>query len=214
MTPTALKPRNATEEAILEAAREGLAEDGYERVTIDGIAKRAYVSRTSVYFYFPNKRAVVDKLIQRAFSDIYKAGAPYLQGEGDPRAELRSALARVVAVVNRDADMLLLAARLSGKEERLPPEWEPYIRRLVVAAERRIRRDQERGVAPQDICTRVSAQALTAMVERHITVEVVRGGQSATESIHVLAELWWRAVYSWPETVAEAVPSRNGAPRA
>jgi AcrR family transcriptional regulator len=206
VTAPALKSRNATEQAILEAAREALQEDGYDRVTIDGIAKRAYVSRTSVYFYFPNKRAVVDKLIQRAFSDMYVAGEPYLRGEGDPRAELRAAIGRVVAVVNRDADMLLLAARLYGQEDHLPPEWEPYIRRLVVAAEQRIRRDQERGVAPPDISPRISAQALTAMVERHISMEVVRGGGSATESIRVLAELWWRAVYSWP--------SDRGAPSA
>ena len=206
MTAPALKSRNATEQAILEAAREALQEDGYDRVTIDGIAKRAFVSRTSVYFYFPNKRAVVDKLIQRAFSDMYVAGEPYLRGEGDPRAELRAAIGRVVAVVNRNADMLLLAARLYGQEDHLPPEWEPYIRRLVVAAEQRIRRDQERGVAPPDISPRISAQALTAMVERHISMEVVRGGGSATESIRVLAELWWRAVYSWP--------SERGAPSA
>lgn len=195
---TALDPRNATEEAILESARDAIREDGYDRVTIDGIAKRAYVSRTSVYFYFTNKRAVVDRLIQRAFSDIYSAGEPYLGGAGEPRAELRTAIARVVSVVNRNADLLLLAAKLYGEEDRLPPEWEPYIRRLVVAAEHRIRRDQERGIAPADISARISAQALTAMVERHITVEVMRGRGSVTESISVLAELWWRAVYSFP----------------
>lgn len=194
-----LRSRNSTEEAILGAARQALAHDGYDRVTIDGIAKRAYVSRTAVYFYFTNKRAVIDRLIQGAFADIYAAAQPYLGGNGDPRGELRTALARVVAVVNANADLLLLATRLYGQEDRLPPEWEPYIRRLVVAAERRIRRDQERGVAPSDISARVSAQALTAMVERHISMEVVRGGQSATESIRVLAELWWRAVYSWPD---------------
>lgn len=213
MTAPALASRNATEAAILEAARGAIAEDGYDRVTIDGIAKRAFVSRTSVYFYFPNKRAVVDRLIQRTFSDMYAAGAPYLRGEGDPRAELHAAIARVVVVVNRNADMLVLAAKLYGEEDHLPPEWEPYIRRLVVAAERRIRRDQERGAAPADISPRVSAQALTAMVERHITVEVVRGRGSATESIRVLAELWWRAVYSWPDA-ATAPPSDSGAPSA
>jgi hypothetical protein len=29
-------------------------------------------------------------------------------------------------------------------------------------------------------------------------MEVVRGGGDANESIRVLAELWWRAVYSRP----------------
>lgn len=196
MTPTALRSRNATEEAILESAREAIRDEGYERLTIDGIARRAFVSRTSVYFYFTNKRAVVDRLMQRAFSEIHTAAGPYFDGEGDPHSELRRALARVVSVVNRNADMLLLALRLYGQEDRLPPEWEPYLRRLILAGERRIRRDQERGVAATDVPADICAQALTAMVERHITLEVVRGGRSATESIGAMAELWWRAVYA------------------
>ena len=194
----ALQPRNATEDAILAAARAALAEEPYERLTIDGIARRAFVSRTTVYFYFPNKRAVMDRLIQQVFARMYAAGAPYLEGRGEPRLELRLALARVVTVVNDNATILLLAAHLSGREDRLPPEWEPYIRRFIVGAERRIRRDQERGIAPDDIDARISAQALCAMVERHITMEIVRKGGDATESIRVLAELWWRAVYSHP----------------
>ena len=157
------------------------------------------MSRTTVYFYFPNKRAVSDRLIQQAFAEMYAAAAPYLEGSGEPRLELRLALARTVAKVNEYADVLLLAAHLSGREDRLPPEWEPHIKRFVVAAERRIRRDQERGIAPADISARVSAQAMCAMVERHLTVDVVRGGGDANESIRVLAELWWRAVYSRPD---------------
>jgi AcrR family transcriptional regulator len=194
-----LEPRNATEDAILAAARQALAEQPYDRLTIDGIARAAFVSRTTVYFYFDNKRAVVDRLIQQAFADMYAGAAAYLEGEGDPRLELRLGLARVVAVVNSNAATLLLAAHLSGREDRLPPEWEPYIRRMVVGAERRIRRDQERGIAPDDVSPRICAQALCAMVERHITMEVVRGDGDANESIRVLAELWWRAVYSRPD---------------
>ena len=62
------------------------------------------------------------------------AAQPYLVGAGeDPRRELRQALGRVVLAVNRNADILLLVARLSGAEQTLPPEWEPYIRRFVRA---------------------------------------------------------------------------------
>ena len=129
---------------------------------------------------------------------MYAAGAAYLEGSGEPRLELRLGLARIVAVVNADADVLLLAAKLSGREDRLPPEWEPYLKRFVVGAERRIRRDQERGVAADDFDARIAAQALCAMVERHVTMEIVRAGASVTESIRVLADLWWRAVYSKP----------------
>ena len=88
MTPAAaaarraVQTRNATEEAILAAAREALAEKGFDGLTMDAIARKAFVSRTAVYFYFPNKRAVVDRLIQQAFSEMYIAASPYLDGEG------------------------------------------------------------------------------------------------------------------------------------
>jgi len=204
----AVQTRNATEEAILEAARTALAEVGYDALTMDAIAKRAFVSHTAVYFYFPNKRAVVDRLIQQAFSEMYLAASPYLDGDGDPRRELRLGMARVVAVVNRDARVLLLAARLAGaRGEHLPDEWLPYIVRFVERAEARISRDQERGIAPDDISPRISAQALLAMVENHIVRDLVLRQGDATESIRVLAELWWRAVYSRPDDVAAAVAS-------
>jgi TetR/AcrR family transcriptional regulator, ethionamide resistance regulator len=194
----ALEPRNATEDAILAAARQALVEEPYDRLTMDGIARRAHVSRTAVYFYFANKRAVVDRLIQQSFSEMYEASAPYLDGDGEPRLELRLALARMVSCVNRHGPVLLLAAHLSGREDRLPTEWEPYIRRFIVSAERRIRRDQERGIAPADISPRISAQALCAMVERHVTIEVIGAGIDASETIRVLSELWYRAVYWTP----------------
>jgi AcrR family transcriptional regulator len=194
------RPRNATERSILDAAGEVIAERGYEQTTIDAIARRAIVSRTAVYFYFQNKRAILDRLVQRSFADMYAAAAPYLDGSGEPRRELRQALARVCAVVNRDAQVLLLVARLSGeRHHHLPDEWTPYVMRLVAAAQRRIERDQERGLAFDDVPAQLSAQALCAMVERHVTLEVVRGGGVASSSIWILAELWWRAVYSRPE---------------
>ena len=195
---SAPSPRNATEDAILGAARESLTQSSFDTLTMDAIARRAFVSRTTVYFYFPNKRAVVDRLIQGAFAEMYAAAAPYFEGQGEPRLELRLGLSRVVACVNRHASVLLLAAHLSGREDQLPPEWEPYLRRFVASAARRIRRDQERGVAPDDIPAKLAAQALCAMVERHVTVEVIRGGGDAKESIRVLSELWWRGVYSRP----------------
>lgn len=197
-----VRSRNATERAILDAARHAISEVDYDKLTMGEIARRAYVSRTAVYFYFDDKRALMDRLIQRAFADMYEAAAPYLDGRGDPRRELRLALSRTVAVVNDNAHVLLLAAHLLGEhEDRMPPEWAPYIMRFANATAKRIARDQQRGIAPVDIPPRLSAQALLAMVESHVTREIIVNGGDANESIRVLAELWWRAVYSHPDDV-------------
>ena len=144
--PLINESRNATEEAILDAARDALADTEYRRLTMDVIARRAFTSRTALYFYFPNKRALVDRLILRAFLDMYEAASPYLDGSGDPRAELRRGLARTVKVIDRDAHVLTLAAMLSGEEDRLPPQWWPYVARFVEGATARIERDQARGI--------------------------------------------------------------------
>ena len=138
----------------------------------------------------------MDRLIQQAFADMYSAGSLYFEGSGEPRAELRLGLARFVGVVNRNGPILLLAAHLYGEHEHMPAEWEPYINRFVDGAEARIARDQQRGIAPSDISARIAAQALCAMVERHLTVEVLRHGRDINEAIRALAELWWRAVYA------------------
>jgi hypothetical protein len=68
----------------------------------------------------------------------------------------------------------------------------------VRAAERRIRSDQMRGKAPNDIDAGIASRALMAMVERHITTGVIHGEQSMTETVATLAELWYRAVYLFP----------------
>ena len=50
MTPAAaaarraVQSRNATEEAILDAAREALAEKGFDGLTMDAIARKAFVA--------------------------------------------------------------------------------------------------------------------------------------------------------------------------
>jgi len=63
------KPRQsrsaATVDAILEAAAELFARDGFEGVSTTRIAERAGVSVGSLYEYFPNKDALAAKLLKR-----------------------------------------------------------------------------------------------------------------------------------------------------
>ena len=90
----------------------------------------------------------------------------------------------------------MLAAHLYGYDEHMPSQWEPYVNRFIAGAEARIARDQLRGQAPDDIPARVAAQALCAMVERHLTIEVIRNGRDMREAVRQLTELWFRAVYA------------------
>jgi hypothetical protein len=86
----------------------------------------------------------------------------------------------------------------------MPSQWEPYVNRFIAGAEARIARDQLRGQAPDDIPARVAAQALCAMVERHLTIEVIRNGRDMREAVRQLTELWFRAVYAGGGSAGEA----------
>ena len=162
--------------AILAAAREALAERAYEGLTMDAIARRAFVSRTAVYFYFPNKRAVVDRLIQQAFSDMYLAAArPTSTATATRARELRQALgARVMGVVDRNASVLLPGGRALGRARttcrrsgRRTSSASSTRAELRIAprpgARHRARRHRRRASRPGAV----------AMVERHITRELV-----------------------------------------
>jgi AcrR family transcriptional regulator len=61
-------PRHCdTETAILEAARDLLAEGGLEALSMRAVAARIGVSATAIYHWFENKEALVDRVVSHGF---------------------------------------------------------------------------------------------------------------------------------------------------
>ena len=78
----------ATVEAIMEAAAQILSRDGLASLNTNAIARRAGVSVGSVYEYFPNKQAIIDRLLDRHLQDGEEAlrqGASALPSTPTPR---------------------------------------------------------------------------------------------------------------------------------
>ncbi|MFI1577812.1 TetR/AcrR family transcriptional regulator [Embleya sp. NPDC020630] len=66
-TPRPGRPRDPrTDESILAAARELVAEQGYNRVSIDAVARRAGVTRPTVYRRWPSKAHLVHEAVYPA----------------------------------------------------------------------------------------------------------------------------------------------------
>lgn len=84
------RPRNPrTEQAIAEAARRLLAREGYDQVSIEGIAREADVSRPTVYRRWPSKTHLVfDAVFGSNVGDV-------LTSSGDFEADLRRFVAGV-----------------------------------------------------------------------------------------------------------------------
>lgn len=58
-------------DAILQAAAEMFAEQGYARTTTNKIAERAGVSVGSLYQYFPNKDSLLAELLAKHHSEVH-----------------------------------------------------------------------------------------------------------------------------------------------
>jgi AcrR family transcriptional regulator len=80
------------EGAILEAARDLLAEKGLQGLSMRTVAERVGVSATAIYHYFENKQELVERVVRRGFQRF----GEYI--EQAMRAHPRGSLERVRAV--------------------------------------------------------------------------------------------------------------------
>ena len=72
---TQAERRAASEEALLKAAAELIAERGFERASLRGIGERAGISRAMPAYHFGSKDALVARLVQRATEGTVLAAA-------------------------------------------------------------------------------------------------------------------------------------------
>lgn len=101
--------RGAGQAAITEAAREAFSEHGYSGTSIRDIAKRAGLSLSAMYYWYPSKQALLAAIIEEADRDYHQRCAQALEAaEDDPAARL-SALVRATIEfrVDRRIDALI-----------------------------------------------------------------------------------------------------------
>ena len=100
MTPKVSDPGRAmeTEAAIIEAARDLLADGGLPAVSMRAVGQRVGVSATTIYNYFENKESLVERIVALGFQrfESYLARAIEEQpvGSMDRVAAIGSAYAR------------------------------------------------------------------------------------------------------------------------
>lgn len=88
------KRRARTEESVLDATRELLAEDGFASLTIEGVAGRAGVAKTTIYRRYRSKTDLALAVLLNMVDDVNTQ--PYVE---DTRAELIALVDRTVNLV-------------------------------------------------------------------------------------------------------------------
>lgn len=143
----------ARPDEVLDAALELFIENGFAATRVEDIAKRAGLSKGSVYLYFPSKEAVLEGLVRRAILPIADSALGALRDyEGDPRIVLTMVL---TMLAGRIADPKVIAMpKLIFREAMGFPDLARMYRtevldRVIPAIEGLIRKGVEQGYLRQ-----------------------------------------------------------------
>jgi AcrR family transcriptional regulator len=111
------RPSEGAREAILEATRQLLDEEGLARLTTRSVSRRAGVSEASIFYHFGDKTALVAAALEASLESLreFAGGLPTRVGVGELEETLREIVRRwevffdralqVVGVVQADADL-------------------------------------------------------------------------------------------------------------
>lgn len=140
------RPRSArARRAILEATREILADGGVHALTVEGVAARAGVAKTTIYRRWRSKH----ELALAVLIDMVEAVVAVPEA-GDTRRELTALVAGAVRILGGT----LMGRVMQGLVSDLasdPALAEDFRRRVVAVREAEVRRLVERGVARGDL---------------------------------------------------------------
>ena len=110
------RPRDpAADQAILEATRTLLVQQGYDRLSIEGVAAVAKVGKTTIYRRYRSKR----ELVVAAISTLVASIEPPAD-TGNTRQMLEDLVVRTFEVMQRDGLAFSLIGTLLTKEREDP----------------------------------------------------------------------------------------------
>ncbi|MFJ6940722.1 TetR/AcrR family transcriptional regulator [Streptomyces sp. NPDC101132] len=142
---------------VLEATGAQLVEQGYDALTVDAVAERAGVHRTTVYRRWRDVGGLLADLLEAAADDSWE---PADTGtlEGDLTALNEEILAGVTADPPLTTALIAASFRSAQAADALRAFWEDRYARCAVVAERAARRGElPAGTRPRDLLVAATA---------------------------------------------------------
>ena len=98
----------ARPDEVLDAALAVFVEKGFAAAKVDDIARRAGVSKGTVYLYFASKEALMEGIVRRAVMPIAQGAAEELtRFEGDPRVPITLLLRRLCGLLAEPGNLAI-----------------------------------------------------------------------------------------------------------
>jgi TetR/AcrR family transcriptional regulator len=159
---TRLGTRGQPEEsraAILKAAVGEFAEYGIAGARTDAIARAAHVNKALLYYYFKDKDALYEAVLEQVFSGLRARVVPVLEREMSPREKMRAYLGAYFDYIAANprfprvvqAEWTRSPGKQTARMERIAREYfRPIYQKLVEVLQAGIEAGEFRRVNPMD----------------------------------------------------------------
>ena len=145
-------------DTIVESARKVFCSSGFEKGSIEFIAKEAGIAEGTIYRYFDSKQGVLDEVLRRHYSTLFddiQQTLPSIEGSGN---RLRYLIHRTLITISEDRSMCglrTLYTRQSG--DKLPSLLHDQNRRMAVLMANEIKAGMKDGTfrpdtSPSTVC--------------------------------------------------------------
>jgi AcrR family transcriptional regulator len=125
----------STEERILDAALASFGTRGYDATSLDQLARELGIRKQTILYYFPNKQALLDAVIDRSSQELAATLEATLVHAGDGFERIEAIVRSVFRVAIRQPEQLGLlreASRLGAPAAgRLIENFEPLLERAT-----------------------------------------------------------------------------------
>jgi len=186
---------------ILNAALRLLAEKGYEGLTIEGVAERSGVNKTTIYRRWPTKAELVA-------ASLLAANDPHDEPDtGTLRGDLLAVVMRTVRMCRTPTGRGIVRMM---QMERADPEVEAISRDLRARRRKRISALIERGIARGELPAEVSIELLLDLVFAPVYARLIHRDEDISE---VYAAAAIDTVLAGARAGAARLPSESDDPK-
>lgn len=172
-------------EQLLTAAREVLAEHGYERTTVSSIASRANVAQGTFYLYFPSKEALPGALALELSKALGSATAQVIARDLSLEEAIPALQAAVQEAAEEFSDVLPIANRGYELAEEFD-EWLALTEPWRVQLEAFLQRLQTRGEIEPTLNVVTTAYVMRDLLDRTMKARVLFGETGYADAIATL----------------------------
>ena len=137
----------ARHEEIIAAATDAFATTGFARTKLEDVARRAKVSKGTLYRYFDSKDALFREMVRANVVTVLAAGEELIRGYEGPSRELLALLIRRMWDPMRDPAMARIGRLVHSELHEFPELARFYFEDVIVRGRRMIQSVLDRGIA-------------------------------------------------------------------